>query len=452
VVAGLHGYFSKELKKSKARIIVGYDCRFLSEESAALAACWLKQAGHEVILSTTPVPTPAVSMLVRQRSFDAGIMITASHNPAIYNGIKFKGSYGGSFMEEMVQKVASHVPDEVPNVAPNIYAWLQEQLKTSRHAIQENFGEIYLQGLLAYIKTPSLKGLRFVVDPMHGAGGGFLSRALQKLGAEVVEIRSERNPLFGGMHPEPLDATTKLLQETVVREHAHAGFILDGDADRIGARDEQGEFVDSHRIFSLLLKHLVEHRQGSGKVLKTISTTDMVDALCKAYKLPLQITPVGFKHICKIMIEEKSLMGGEESGGIGFSDYLPERDGALCALLLAEMLAMSQQKSLKGHIEQLMQQVGSHYFKRLDLTTKIGRASMVIESLHRQPPTQLQGKKITHVDKMDGIKLRFEDSWLMFRGSGTEPLLRLYAEAPSQRQADDLIQQAVEYANQLMGG
>lgn len=448
VAEGLSGFLKRHLKKPTGSVIIGYDCRFLSDEAAGIAACWLHEQGHKVVLATRPIPTPALSYAVKQHGADAGLMITASHNPALYNGIKFKGSYGGSFTETLISQVPPHVPEMSPLTGKSPYAWLKQTLPSIR---REDLGQLYLDKLLSFVKIESLHGYSFVVDPMHGAGAGYLRLALEKLGATVHEIRGERNPLFGGVHPEPLDGTTQELRHTVVERQAHAGFILDGDADRIGARDENGDFVDSHRIFSMLLQHLVENRGEKGKVMKTVSTTDLIDALCKRYGLPLAVTPVGFKHICDIMLRpEPTLMGGEESGGIGFSSYLPERDGALCALLLAEMIAMKRGKGLAQFVDALMREHGPHCFRRLDLPTPPGKSVSTVDALRAKPPTDVQGRKVIAVDAQDGLKLRFDGGWLMWRGSGTEPLMRLYAEARTGAEAESLIAAGVEAAHTRM--
>jgi phosphomannomutase len=310
-----------------------------------------------------------------------------------------------------------------------------------------------MKALRDFLQVRSLQGLKVVVDPMHGAGAGYLSGVLSELGAQVVEIRGERNPLFDGVHPEPLDSTTKRLQQEMVAQQAHAGFILDGDADRIGARDETGEFLDSHRIFSLLLKHLVERRHERGKVMKTVSTTDMIGLLSERYGVPCETTPVGFKHVCNIMMRESgTLMGGEESGGIGFSRYLPERDGALCALLLAEALVMSKELRLSQHVSQLLREVGPHFFRRVDVGTPPGQAMAIVERMLKQPPKEIGSRTVAEVIRLDGIKLRFGDGmgWMMLRGSGTEPLLRLYVEANSVAAVDALVRDAQTYAKTFM--
>jgi phosphomannomutase len=274
---------------------------------------------------------------------------------------------------------------------------------------------------------------------------------MRALGANVKEIRAERNPLFGGVHPEPLDRTTRQLHDQILNSQAHMGAILDGDADRIGARDEQGNFVDSHRIFALLLKHMVEHRHLTGKVVKAFSTTNMIDHLCKKFQLPLEIVPVGFKYVCDVMLKEKgTLMGGEESGGIGFTSYLPERDGSLCALLLAEMLASSPEKRLSEHVRQLMRDVGEHHYRRLDLPTPPGQSQAVLNAIRATLPTSVGKQKVVACNQLDGVKLMLENGWLMFRGSGTEPLLRLYAEAGSVADVQMLLDEGARYAKSLM--
>ncbi len=451
VVHSLHGYLTQNQAKARGFVVVGYDCRELSLEAAQLAAAYLVAKGHRVELSNRPVPSPATALFVRQHQADAGVMITASHNPPRFNGIKFKGPYGGSFTEEMMQAVSAHLPEQLTyQDAPLDPAALQQQW--IEKVDQVDIASFYLQSILALVKIESLHGLRIIVDAMHGSGYGILASALQQLGAEVREIRSEPDSNFGGVHPEPLEETTRPLQQAILESQAHLGFCLDGDADRLCARDDKGNFVDSHRIFSLLLQHLVENRQLKGKVVKTTTTTDMIDKLCEHYQLPLQVTPVGFKHICRIMIEDEGvLLGGEESGGIGFAAHLPERDSSLMALLLCELLATTKNFSLSQHIDHLMAKVGPHLFRRLDIPMSVDAAAHLVKKLAENPPKQMGSYRVKGVESGDGVKLRFDLGWLMFRNSGTEPLLRLYAEAPTQQQLEIMVKAGSDYADALLG-
>lgn len=450
VAEGLNGYLKQGLHKSRAKVIIGYDARFLAAEVAQMVGCWLFEKGHHVELSTTATASPAVSLAVRDRGADTGVMITASHNPPIYNGVKFKGSYGGSYLESMVTDLAKYVPGESPALRFNTsaYHWMQH---ISPQLTRVDLNQHHQAALLKFVDGLSLQGLKFVVDPMHGAGVNTLAGVLRQLGAEVIEIHGQMHPYFGGHHPEPLPQTTQELKAAVLAHKAAAGFALDGDADRIGGCDNQGEFLDSHRIFSLLLQHLVENRRWQGGVVKTVSTTDLIDKLCQQYQLPLTIVPVGFKNICKWMVEDKALlMGGEESGGIGICRYLPERDGALCALLLAELLANSRGKTLSVLIAELMQAQGAHYFQRLDYTTPPGQALPLLQRLQQSPPMQVDGHEVVEKIEIDGLKLRLSQGWVMWRGSGTEPLLRIYAESRTPAQAKALIAAAKAIVESLL--
>ena len=423
-----------------AQVVVGYDCRRQGEESALLMAGWLQQCGHKVELATKPCPSPAVSAAVHAKQAELGVMITASHNPPDYNGIKFKGTYGGSFTPELVVQVEQHLPATSPLTGGALTEFSKDIAAKIKRV---DLNQVQLNKLFDYVGDIDLSPLNIVVDCMHGSGVGVLPVALEKLGAKVTILRGERDITFGGNNPEPLDRTTKELASAIASEGAHLGFCMDGDADRISARDDQGVFIDSHRCFALLLQHLVKNKKKQGLVVRTQTTSSMIDKLCSELGVDLKVVPVGFKHICNLMLTGNVLIGGEESGGIGMSDYLPERDAALCALLLAESVVNSGELRLSKHIEALFDRVGAHEYGRHDLRIN-GDPKLLVSDLIANPPTNFSQYTVKRVDDLDGVKFYLDNAWLMMRASGTEPLVRVYAEAQSRDGVEQLLQCGVE--------
>jgi phosphomannomutase len=282
-------------------------------------------------------------------------------------------------------------------------------------------------------------GRRFVIDPMYGAGRGCLARLFDEAGIPYREIHGEQNPLFPGLNPEPIEPHIEQLRQTVLEGGYDAGLATDGDADRLGAIDRSGTFIDSHKIFSILLKHLAEDLGLRGEVVKTFSTTEMVTKLARKYGLPLHVTPIGFKYICELMLARDVLIGGEESGGIGVKGHLPERDGILNSLLLAEVMA-DRGRTLGELVEELTQEFGPHFYGRVDLEIDKDVAQLIVRQVGQNKIKRIAGLKVTSIEDMDGAKMRFGNSaWLLVRASGTENVLRLYAEAPSPEQVKALL-------------
>jgi phosphomannomutase len=286
-------------------------------------------------------------------------------------------------------------------------------------------------------------GFKVVVDPMHGSGAGYLSGLLHTAGVSVTEIRSERNPVFGGVNPEPIPGNMGALFEAVRSSGADVGICLDGDADRLGACDSQGRFVDCHRIFAVLLRHLYEEKGWRGGVVRTVSTTRALDKLTAIYGLPLTETPIGFKYICEKMLDEDILIGGEESGGIGVKNHLPERDGVLMGILLLDAMA-TKGKRLETLIEDIFALVGQHEYTRTDLHPPQEKMHLIISALASFKETEFAGGRLEKITRKDGTRLDFEDgSWLLLRPSGTEPVVRVYAEATTQDRARELVDKGV---------
>ncbi len=429
-------------------MVVGYDPRFLSDRYAAEAARVLAANGYKVFLSNADVPTPAISYAVQHKHAMGGIMITASHNAPRYNGIKLKSAYGGSALPEQCRRVEVYLNDnESLGRGPNLMDF--EQARAQK--LIEKFNPIldYNQHLRTLIDFDAIADNppRIVVDSMYGAGRGVIRGILQGTGCEVAEIRNEMNPGFGGVHPEPIGRYLGALAGAVCNGLGNFGLATDGDADRIGAMDERGIFIDPHKIMALTLKHLVEKRGWSGSVVRTVSTTRMIDRLAARYGLPMHETPVGFNHIADYMLKEDVLLGGEESGGISFKGHIPEGDGVLMGLMLVEIVATSG-ATLHELVEDLLEDVGPAFYERTDL--RLGRPvskSQMTEKLTNEYPAEIGGERIVAVSSTDGVKyILSDDSWLLIRPSGTEPVLRVYAEGRSKEMVKALMQYGEQVA------
>jgi len=429
------------------KIVVGYDTRFLSDRYAGEVARVLAANGFKVLLAQSDSPTPAISYTVKHQKAIAGVMITASHNAPRYNGVKLKGSFGGSALPEQCRRVEIYITDNEEQArGPNLM-----DFKKARDAglIQRvNPLPAYFDHLRTLINTDAIADnpQRFVVDAMYGSGRGVIKSFLQGTGCEIAEIRGEMNPGFGSVHPEPIAKYLGALASAVSSGMGNFGVVTDGDADRIGAMDERGMFVDPHKIMALSLKYLVEKRGMSGAVVRTVSTTRMIDRLAKRYGLKLYETPVGFNHIADYMMQEDVLIGGEESGGISFKGHIPEGDGPIMGLLLVEMVAESG-KTLQGLVEDLLNAVGPAYYERTDLrlSRPVAKAE-ITEILTKQAPAEIGGEKVSEISQRDGVKyIMSDDSWLLIRPSGTEPVLRVYAEG----RTIDMVKALLGYGEQV---
>lgn len=433
-------------------VVVGYDTRFLSDRFAAEAARVLAGNGIIAWLTRTDAPTPAISYNVKKMGADAGIVITASHNPPRYNGFKLKAPYGGSATAEQCALVEDElVANERRARGPNML----DYEKALEMGLIRRFdpGWEYYQHLseLVDIDKISERELNIVADAMWGAGRGAFPTILSRSRCKVAEIRAVLNPGFGGIHPEPIMRYLNELVAAVQRVQADVGLATDGDADRIGAIDAQGSFVDPHHIFALALRHLVENRGQRGMVVKTVSTTFMINSLCEKYGLPLRETPVGFNHIADLMMQEDVLIGGEESGGISIRGHIPEGDGILMGLLLLEIMAQTR-APLHEIIADLQANFGPAHYGRIDtnLAKQLPKREMV-ERLSHSAPERLIGEAVGKVDTMDGVKYYLADhSWLLIRPSGTEPVLRIYAEARTPEAVQGLLKEGSAMGEKLV--
>jgi len=412
------------------RMIVGFDTRFLSDRFAQEVARVLAANDFTVYLAQADAPTPAISYAVYNRNAIGGVMITASHNAPRYNGVKLKSYYGGSALPDQCREVEVFLNDnEAKARGPNLMEYehaLEEKRIIRFNPIPEYYD--HLRRLIDFDVIAS-NPPRFVVDSMYGSGRGVIRGILQGTGCEVIEIRGEMNPGFGGVHPEPIARYLGALAGAIGSGVGGFGIATDGDADRTGAMDEHGNFVDPHKIMALSLRYLVEKRGLRGAVVRTVSTTRMIDRLCQKYGLPLYETPVGFNHIADYMMKDDVLIGGEESGGISFKGHIPEGDGILMGLLIVEMVA-AYRTSLRDLVHQLLEEVGPAYYERTDLRLRRPVAkSQMTARLVNDAPAGIGGERIVDISTLDGVKyILADDSWLLIRPSGTEPVLRVYAE------------------------
>ena len=425
-------------------VIVGFDNRFGSERFARAVAETIAMADLPVWLSTSPCPSPAVSLLVRQRAAAGGVMITASHNPYRWNGIKFKASYGSSALPSIVEQIEHELAivqaQGLPNLPPRTAQVRPLDILTP-----------YLDTIDQLVDWEKLQAarLRFVVDPMYGAARGLLISLLRRHGVVCDEIRGSRDPLFGGVNPEPIEPNVAALREAIRLGGYDAGFALDGDGDRIGAMHSDGTFITPHQILSILFWHLAGTRNVSGDLAKTFSTTKLLDKIASRYGRRVHEVPVGFKYICERMLEGNILIGGEESGGIGTKLYLPERDATVSALLLAEVMAWHR-KSLGALVAHLHSEYGEHHYGRVDLELRPGQKERAMEYFADSKLAKLNGWPVIRREDLDGIKLYVGDvGWVMVRASGTENMLRVYSETTRAASTEGLLNEVTALVTAL---
>jgi phosphomannomutase len=424
-------------------VVIGYDRRFLSREFAERTAEIAIGNGIRVFLTNEYTPTPAVSWAVRVKQAGFGVMITASHNPPVYNGFKVKEGFGGSARPSTTKKIEDQVEKNIAAAREILSIPFAEALESGMITMFDANGEYYAQ-LEKYVDISLIRksNIEFVVDPMFGAGSG----AFPFLIPGCSEIHGQSNPAFGGQAPEPTEEHLTELSETVRSGKYRAGLALDGDADRIGAVDENGDFFSSHMIYTVIMRHLIERKGLRGGVVKTVSTTQMINRLAEKYGLQLFETPIGFKHICELMLDHDILMGGEESGGLGVKGHIPERDGILMGLLLLESIAMTG-KGLRQQLNETMDEIGYFYYRRIDLQIEQTAKEKLIAGLKTASPGEIAGKKVAATNFSDGFKFIFEGgAWLLIRPSGTEPVLRLYSEAASLKDVERFLAAGRELA------
>ena len=423
-------YLNKESRESL--VIVGYDCRFQSEMFAQRAAEVLAGNNFKVLLFNEATPTPLISWAVKELHAAGGVVITASHNPADFNGFKIKAPWGGSAAPETTAAVEKLVDVTQPRRA---------DLPANTHELLQPVIESYRTEIASYIdldrlrKTPAT----VVVDPMHGAGGTWVESFLAGAALKVETIRANRDPLFGGVNPEPIDSNLGALKKRVIEIKALVGLATDGDADRVGAVDERGQTMTMHDVVPLILLHLVRARKMTGGVVRTFSQSVLLKRIAAAHNLKLYETAIGFKYIADLMLNDDILIGAEESGGIGVKGHIPERDGILNSLLFLEAIVTAG-KPPAEMLRDLHREFGEFYFGRSDLPVAVEVGKRLEVRLADDPPAELGGNEVVNVETLDGTKLEFADeSWLLFRQAGTEPALRIYSEATSLQKMETLL-------------
>ncbi len=424
------------------QIVVGYDTRFLSDRFAAEVACVLAGNGIIAWLTRTDAPTPSISHNVRARGAAAGIVITASHNPPRYNGFKLKLPTGAAATKDDTARVELALSKA--RGEPQRLDYAEALRRGLIHRFDPGWGYYEHLATLVDLDVISDGELRLVVDAMWGAGRHALPAMLSRTRSQVLEIRNRLNPGFDGVHPEPILHYLNELVAAVQRERAQVGLAMDGDADRIGAIDAYGQFVSPQLIMALALRHLVEARGMTGIVVKTVSTTMLLERLAAKHALPLRETPIGFNHIADWMLREDVLIGGEESGGISIRGHIPEGDGILMGLLLLEIIAHGR-APLHEQVAELQREYGPAHYARHDvvLSRVLPRAEW-LRRLTEAAPAKLAGETLSGVDTLDGAKFRLADGgWLLIRPSGTEPVLRIYAEARDEAALAALLREGV---------
>jgi phosphomannomutase len=427
-VAGAIAAYVLKHEDARRGVIVGYDTRFASPEAARIVAEVLAGSGIPVKLASDYTPTPAISFAVKQAGAAGGVVITSSHNPRNWNGVKFKGKFGGSGTPAIMKAIEEEL--NVVAMPAGAKAVIEEvDLKPAYVEAISRFADL---------STISNANFKFAVDAMYGSGRGIVSGIFNDHGIRHVAIRQELNPLFPGINPEPIEPHIAMLQQTVMKEGCDAGLATDGDADRIGAVAEDGSFVDSHKIFSVLLQWLLARKKWPGEVVRAFNTTRMVDRIAAKHGRKLNECPIGFKYIADLMMERDIVIGGEESGGIGYSRFLPERDGLLNSLLLANVMA-DEREPLGQLVADLQREYGPHFYGRRDLHIPEDVKQRAILRARSDGTNRLGNYAVLKKEGLDGIKFFLDapndnngaEAWVLFRASGTEPLLRVYAEAAS---------------------
>lgn len=417
-------------------VVIGFDRRFLSEKFAARTAEVMVANGFRIALFTDAQPTPLISWAVKDLGATGGVMITASHNPPNFNGFKIKAPWGGSAPPETtreVEKLVDATPPKRANVSDDGHALLEPSIAR------------YREQIASYIDLEKLRRAngKVIVDPMHGSAGRWVESFLSGGTLALETIREFRDPLFGGVNPEPIDQNLGPLKERVVETAALVGLATDGDADRVGAVDERGRTMTMHDVVPLLLLHLARARKMTGAVVVTVSQSVLTKRIAEVMGLKLYETPIGFKYIAELMLKENILLGAEESGGIGVKGHIPERDGVLNSLLFLEAI-ITAGKPPSEMLAELHREFGEFHFGRRDLHLPVDRGQALVAQLSQNPPADFAGFSVTNVETMDGAKLIFDDeSWLLFRQSGTEPMLRIYSEATSVEKMNTLLDAGV---------
>ncbi|MBW8056959.1 MAG: phosphoglucomutase/phosphomannomutase family protein [candidate division NC10 bacterium] len=447
VVQGIADHV-KAARLEERGIVVGYDTRFLADRFAQEAAKVLAANRIRVFLCDRETPTPVVAYEILRRQAGGAINITASHNPPEWSGIKFSTATGGPALPEVTRFIEARANER----------WANPEVETLEIEAAEKAGLLtmidplgpYFMHLRSLVDFEAIRraGLRVVVDLLFGTGRGYLDEACRDAGCEVDVLHDWRDPLFGGAPPDPTPKRLLELGERVRKRKAHLGLATDGDADRFGVVDSDGSVVSANQILALLLKHLLTTRPFPGGVARSVATTHLLDAVARQYHVPLHETPVGFKYLGELITQGKVILAGEESAGLSIRGHVPEKDGILACLLVAEMVAKRDRASLSQLLDELYAEVGTILSRRIDLNLKPEEQERLLQKLQEPPPT-LIGRRVEEIQRVDGTKLLLEDgSWLLIRPSGTEPVVRLYVEAKNAKDLEKL----TEAGQQLVYG
>jgi phosphomannomutase len=440
-------YF-KTVENCDRAVFVGFDVRFQSEAFARAAAEVIAANGFRVFMLDRPYPTPYVSFEVRRRKFAGGVMITASHNPPMFNGFKVKAHFGGSATPAITAQIEANLNQTVTSVGKGQERGEASPTERIETIAPEPYYFAHLKSLVDWERITK-SGLKIVVDSMHGCGGYILEELLRDTACSVRTIRGNPDPMFGGIHPEPMMPQLEPLGEAVRTSGSDVGLATDGDADRLGIVDETGEYVNTLQTLSLLLLHTYRNKGWRGAVARTYSQSLLIPRIAQKFGLHLYECPIGFKNIGELMLENEILIGGEESGGIGLSRHLPERDGIFINLLFLDLLAVSG-KSCTELIRDMWKEFGEFHYDRRDLHVPIEAGKAVISHLKADPPTSFAGRRVQEVGDLDGSKVYMEnDSWILFRQSGTEPLLRVYCEAPAKSAVAEIMGAGLKFVEQF---
>ncbi len=432
------------LKKSglaKNGLVIGYDTRFASEDFAQASAEVVSGNGIKVYLCSKANPTPVISYGVGAQQAGGAIVITASHNPARWNGFKYKSEDGASAPPEVITEIEKNIADIITTGKVDRLPLAKAQKQGLIEYI--DLAPIYLSRIKSFVDFDKLKKtrLKIVVDSMYGAGAGYFKTLLKDSASQLIEMNDQPNPAFPGIkQPEPIAINLARLSARVTEEKADVGIATDGDADRIGIIDEKGNFLTQLQVYALLVLYLLEVRQLRGAIVKTITTTGMLNSLGKIFNVPVYETPVGFKYVAPIMLAQNALVGGEESGGYGFRGHVPERDAILAGLYFLDLMT-STGKTPSQLLDYLFSKVGPHYYNRLDIEFPEQQRDIITSHVRDSSPEKLDGVKVAKKDTLDGFRFTLSDtSWLLIRFSGTEPLLRIYAESDSPARVDRLLE------------
>ncbi|MBN1858088.1 phosphoglucomutase/phosphomannomutase family protein [Candidatus Bipolaricaulota bacterium] len=427
-----------EYRPAANGVVVGYDLRFLSREFAWHFARLIHDAGIPVAVADAPVPTPAISYAVMERRAAAGIMFTASHNPSIYNGLKVKAEFGGSAPADVTRAIEALLGGDVIEPACTASSIRAVDLRTP-----------FLAQVRKLIDPERLKAspLLVVIDSMYGSAQGYVAQLLKEIDVPYLQIRGSRDPLFGGRGPEPLEHNLIPLRAVLASRRKEPrrmiGVATDGDGDRLGVMDEKGGYINAHEVYALLLRYLVEEKGWRGAVVKSFNLSDMVTQLAEAHGLELYEVPIGFRFAAEMLMKHDVLLAGEESGSYAVRGHIPDRDGVLLSMLFAE-IAASMDVPISGLVRRLHEDLGLHVYRRNDMVVE--NRIEVVERLREAPPDRFANRPVRAVETLDGVKLRFDKGWLLFRASGTEPILRLYCEMGSKRDVDLMLAEAERLA------